>query len=115
MLSPQRMELLPILTPGYSAVNSLEFGCQEVGIRQNENGRRKQPCGALHTAEGQKPGFFNDWRASPSMLPACITDLFLASLGYLKGAPTGRHRADDSLDRKRCSWPVSNHEPAPEC
>ena len=43
----------------------------------------------LYTAEGQKHGFFNDREGTP-WHASCLhqTDLFLASLGYLKGAPT---------------------------
>jgi acetyl esterase len=43
----------------------------------------------LYTASGQKHGFFNDREGSPwHALVLRQTDLFLASLGYLKGKPT---------------------------
>ena len=43
----------------------------------------------LYTAEGQKHGFFNDREGTP-WHASCLhqTDLFLASLGYVKGPPT---------------------------
>src|SRR5262249_54401219 len=43
----------------------------------------------LYTAAGQGHGFFNDTGRSPwHALVVRQTDLFLASLGYMKGAPT---------------------------
>jgi len=43
----------------------------------------------LYTAAGQKHGFFNDRGGKPwHALVLCQTDLFLSSLGFLKGQPT---------------------------
>ena len=43
----------------------------------------------LYTAEGQKHGFFNDRGGTPwHAVTLRQTDVFLTSLGYLKGAPT---------------------------
>jgi hypothetical protein len=43
----------------------------------------------FYTAAGQKHGFFNDRGEAPwHALVLRQTDLFLASLGYLKGEPT---------------------------
>jgi acetyl esterase len=55
----------------------------------------------LYTAEGQKHGFFNDRDGTP-WHAACLhqTDLFLASLGYLKGPPTIRTPAGAALKKE---------------
>jgi acetyl esterase/lipase len=51
----------------------------------------------LYTAAGQGHGFFNDRPNSPwHALVIRQTDLFLASLGYLKGAPTLTMAADSN-------------------
>lgn len=49
----------------------------------------------LYTASGQKHGFFNDRGGTPwHALVARQTDLFLGSLGFLKGQPTKPLPAD---------------------
>ncbi len=55
----------------------------------------------LYTAEGQKHGFFNDREGTP-WHASCLhqTDLFLASLGYLKGTPTVQTPAGATLKRE---------------
>jgi len=55
----------------------------------------------LYTAEGQKHGFFNDRDDTP-WHALCLhrTDLFLASLGYLKGPPTSHTQAGVTLKRE---------------
>jgi acetyl esterase len=55
----------------------------------------------LYTAEGQKHGFFNDRDATP-WHAACLhqTDLFLASLGYVKGPPTVQAPAGAALRKE---------------
>jgi acetyl esterase/lipase len=51
----------------------------------------------LYTAAGQHHGFFNDRGSSPwHALVVRQTDLFLASLGYVKGSPTVPAPADAS-------------------
>ncbi len=55
----------------------------------------------LYTAEGQKHGFFNDRDGTP-WHAVCLhqTDLFLASLGYVKGPPTIQTQAGVTLKRE---------------
>ncbi len=55
----------------------------------------------LYTAEGQKHGFFNDRDGTP-WHAACLhqTDLFLASLGYVKGPPTIQTPAGATLKKE---------------
>ena len=55
----------------------------------------------LYTAAGQKHGFFND-RAGTPWHTVCLrqTDLFLASLRYVKGPPTVQAPADAVLKRE---------------
>jgi acetyl esterase len=49
----------------------------------------------LYTAAGQKHGFFNDRGGTPwHAVVLRQTDLFLSSLGFLKGQPTIPHPAD---------------------
>ena len=55
----------------------------------------------LYTAEGQKHGFFNDREGTP-WHASCLnqTDLFLASLGYVKGPPTIQTPAGAALKKE---------------
>jgi acetyl esterase/lipase len=55
----------------------------------------------LYTAAGQKHGFFNDREGNP-WHGACLrqTDLFLASLGYVKGPPAIAAPADAALKKE---------------
>jgi len=56
----------------------------------------------LYTAEGQRHGFFNDRPNTPwHALVVRQTDLFLASLGYLQGAPTVAMPSDSSATLKK--------------
>ena len=56
----------------------------------------------LYTAAGERHGFFNDRGNSPwHALVVRQTDLFLASLGYLKDAPTVAMPAEASAVLKK--------------
>jgi acetyl esterase len=56
----------------------------------------------LYTAEGQKHGFFNDRGGTPwHAVTLRQTDVFLTSLGYLKGAPTIAPPAGSNAALKR--------------
>ncbi len=56
----------------------------------------------LYTAEGQKHGFFNDRGGTPwHAVTLRQTDVFLASLGFLKGTPTVAPPADSNAGLKR--------------
>jgi acetyl esterase len=56
----------------------------------------------FYTAEGQGHGFFNDREGSPwHALVVRQSDLFLASLGYLKGPPTITAPANTSVALKK--------------
>ena len=59
----------------------------------------------LYTAAGQKHGFFNDREGSPwHALVVRQTDLFLASLGYLKGDPTVAIPANSRAALDKANW-----------
>jgi len=55
----------------------------------------------LYTAEGEKHGFFNDRPGTP-WHASCLrqTDLFLTSLGYLKGSPAIEAPAGGALKKE---------------
>lgn len=71
---------------------------RDFAVNMQQAGNRVE----LYTAAGQKHGFFNDRGNTPwHALVVRQTDLFLASLGYLKGAPTKPLPSDRAAVLKR--------------